>query len=353
MWAQLIQMNLKPGKDTTEMIKEIRAAEQAGSGLVRSMVLRDQIGRHSDLHAGGVRERGAGTRPRAGSAPRREARGRPVDHGRRPRRTSRVHRPGGRRGVDRGRRLPDGGLSMSEHPNAAIVLSAYKAVEQGDLAGFAGTLDDDILWHESMPGFEGDYRGRDEALALLGRIFEQTGMELNDISIHHVLADDSHAAVHLETTGTIDGRRHTSQYVDFYRLARRKGDRALASPRRSEGRRGVLRRLRPWHHRTMTTNAGCGQSRPNWRRCSTSSRTPTSTDRVCAPGGACEMSRHTGPRSHDSCAVDDGLIAKHGFNVPRGSRRALLRTDRRIRRPRFAPPGMEWSTSGRCGASPS
>jgi hypothetical protein len=42
MWAQLIQMELKPGKDTAELTKEIRAAEQPGSGLVRSLILRDQ-----------------------------------------------------------------------------------------------------------------------------------------------------------------------------------------------------------------------------------------------------------------------------------------------------------------------
>jgi hypothetical protein len=42
MWAQLIQMRLQPGKDTAEMIAEIRAAEQPGSGLVRSLVMHDQ-----------------------------------------------------------------------------------------------------------------------------------------------------------------------------------------------------------------------------------------------------------------------------------------------------------------------
>jgi hypothetical protein len=35
MWAQLIQMRLKPGEDTREMIEQIRAAEQPGSGLIR------------------------------------------------------------------------------------------------------------------------------------------------------------------------------------------------------------------------------------------------------------------------------------------------------------------------------
>jgi hypothetical protein len=42
MWAQLIKMQLKPGDDTAELIKEIRSAEQPGSGLVRSFVMHDQ-----------------------------------------------------------------------------------------------------------------------------------------------------------------------------------------------------------------------------------------------------------------------------------------------------------------------
>ena len=107
---------------------------------------------------------------------------------------------------------------MNEHPNAALVRSAYEAVERGDMETFAAALDDDIVWHESMPGFEGDYRGRDETLAFLGRVFEETGMELNGIAIDHILADDTHAAVHLETTVTLGDRRQTSRYVDVYRL---------------------------------------------------------------------------------------------------------------------------------------
>jgi hypothetical protein len=42
MWAQLIEMRLKPGEDTAAMIEQIRAAEQPGSGLVRSLFMRDQ-----------------------------------------------------------------------------------------------------------------------------------------------------------------------------------------------------------------------------------------------------------------------------------------------------------------------
>jgi hypothetical protein len=42
MWAQLIKMRLKPDSDTEELTKEIRAAEQSGSGLVRSLFMHDQ-----------------------------------------------------------------------------------------------------------------------------------------------------------------------------------------------------------------------------------------------------------------------------------------------------------------------
>jgi hypothetical protein len=35
-------MQLKPGKDTAELDKQIRAAEQPGLGLVRTLVMHDQ-----------------------------------------------------------------------------------------------------------------------------------------------------------------------------------------------------------------------------------------------------------------------------------------------------------------------
>jgi hypothetical protein len=42
MWAQLIRMRLKPGNDTAELDNQLRAAEQPGSGLVRTLVMHDQ-----------------------------------------------------------------------------------------------------------------------------------------------------------------------------------------------------------------------------------------------------------------------------------------------------------------------
>lgn len=44
MWAQLISARLKPGKenDLTTLFEQVQAAEQPGSGLLRSTFMRDQ-----------------------------------------------------------------------------------------------------------------------------------------------------------------------------------------------------------------------------------------------------------------------------------------------------------------------
>ena len=107
---------------------------------------------------------------------------------------------------------------MSEHPNVAAVRSAYDAVGRGDIAAFGDALDEDVLWYESTPGFEGEYRGRDAAMAMLGRVFAESGMEVVDLSIRHILADDDYAAVLIDVTMSLDGRKRTGEYVDVYRL---------------------------------------------------------------------------------------------------------------------------------------
>jgi hypothetical protein len=68
MWAQLIKMRLKPDKDTAELDQQIRAAEQPGSGLVRTLVMHDQKD-PSQLYALVVLESEEKARARAGSAP--------------------------------------------------------------------------------------------------------------------------------------------------------------------------------------------------------------------------------------------------------------------------------------------
>lgn len=109
-------------------------------------------------------------------------------------------------------------MTMSEHPNAAIVRSAYEAMETGNMPAFVALLDDDIIWHESTPGFVGNYRGRDQVLALLGSIMQETGVQMGRISIHDVLASDDHTVILHETALTKNGRAYTAQYCDVYHL---------------------------------------------------------------------------------------------------------------------------------------
>jgi len=44
MWAQIIKTRVKPGSeaDVAVLIDQLKAAEQAGSGLIRSTAMRDQ-----------------------------------------------------------------------------------------------------------------------------------------------------------------------------------------------------------------------------------------------------------------------------------------------------------------------
>lgn len=106
---------------------------------------------------------------------------------------------------------------MSEHLNAVIVRSAYEAMAKGD-PSFADALDDDIIWHESSAGYEGDYRGRDQVMALMGKVFEETGVEITTMSIHEVLASDDHVVILHEDTLTRQGRTYVAQYIDVYHM---------------------------------------------------------------------------------------------------------------------------------------
>jgi hypothetical protein len=99
MWAQLITMQLKPDNGTAELDKQLRAAEQPGSGLVRTLVMHDQKD-PSQVYALVVFDSEEKARARAGSAPPGSAVSRQGDDGRHLRPPAGVHRPDGRRRVD-------------------------------------------------------------------------------------------------------------------------------------------------------------------------------------------------------------------------------------------------------------
>jgi uncharacterized protein len=106
---------------------------------------------------------------------------------------------------------------MSEHPNAAVIRSAYEAIGEAYMAAVAALLDEDITWYESTAGLEGVYRGRDQVLAFLGQVFQQAGVQMS-VAIHDILANDDHAVILHESTLTVGDRTHTGQYADIYHL---------------------------------------------------------------------------------------------------------------------------------------
>jgi ketosteroid isomerase-like protein len=111
---------------------------------------------------------------------------------------------------------------MNDHAHAAIVRSGYEAIEKGDAAGLAEVLDDDIIWHESTPGIEGDYHGRAEVMALFSKVFQDLGVQMNSISIHDILANDDHTVILHTTTATRNGHTIAGQYGDVYHLRNEK-----------------------------------------------------------------------------------------------------------------------------------
>jgi len=42
MWAQLMKFQLKPGTDTAKVAEQLQAAEQPDSGVLQTIVMRDQ-----------------------------------------------------------------------------------------------------------------------------------------------------------------------------------------------------------------------------------------------------------------------------------------------------------------------
>jgi hypothetical protein len=71
MWAQIIKMRVKPGKEEEliDLLRQVRAYDKPGSGLLRSTAMRDQKD-PSSLYALVVfeREEGASSRSRWAAA---------------------------------------------------------------------------------------------------------------------------------------------------------------------------------------------------------------------------------------------------------------------------------------------
>ena len=97
---------------------------------------------------------------------------------------------------------------MSEHPNAARIRALFAAFEKGDLATITAVIPEDVTWH--FPGrrgkLAGDHVGREAVLRFLLQVPSLTGGSFH-VTLEHVVADDTRAAVFFRGSGERDGKR--------------------------------------------------------------------------------------------------------------------------------------------------
>jgi hypothetical protein len=107
---------------------------------------------------------------------------------------------------------------VSEHPNAAVVRTAFDAFASGDLDAVGAAFTDDVVWHvPGMHRFAGRFEGRDAVVGRLRRM-RDAGLQTR-LEVHDVVANDEHAValVHLHVT-TADGRRYDQQQVQVWHM---------------------------------------------------------------------------------------------------------------------------------------
>ena len=104
------------------------------------------------------------------------------------------------------------------HPNADLLAAHLAALTRGDIATAMGFYSDDVTFH--YPGrnrLSGDYRGKGEVLALMGRVLELTNGSFRP-EVHDILASDDHVAALVTVHAARDGAPVEWTSVDLFHL---------------------------------------------------------------------------------------------------------------------------------------
>jgi ketosteroid isomerase-like protein len=104
------------------------------------------------------------------------------------------------------------------HPNEDLLRKGYAAFGEGDLDTVMGLFADDIKWH--VPGrnpLAGDYSGKEEVGAFLGRAMELTNGTFR-VDVHDVLANDDHGVALVHSTAERDGKSLDSNDVHVWHI---------------------------------------------------------------------------------------------------------------------------------------
>jgi ketosteroid isomerase-like protein len=101
---------------------------------------------------------------------------------------------------------------MSEHPNATVVREMSEAMANGDMAGAASRVADDVVWHEI--GRAEPRRGKAELAASMG------AWSAYNITweAHDLLASDDHVVGLGTATATRGDRTLTYRTAEIYHI---------------------------------------------------------------------------------------------------------------------------------------
>lgn len=75
---------------------------------------------------------------------------------------------------------------MNEHADAAVVRSAYEALSRGDMAAFADSCTRTSSGTSPQRAWKATTTGRDQTLAFLARVFQESGLEMPSMDIQDI-----------------------------------------------------------------------------------------------------------------------------------------------------------------------
>lgn len=96
---------------------------------------------------------------------------------------------------------------MSEHPNVDFIRRGFDSFNAADAEGLAAIMDENMVQHMTghNPVFSGDYQGRDNVLAMYGRIGEASGGTFQAVP-EGIWANDDRAVVTYRARAEREGK---------------------------------------------------------------------------------------------------------------------------------------------------
>jgi len=118
---------------------------------------------------------------------------------------------------------------MSQHPNAALIRDALRAVARGESETLKQLCADGIQWHATgRTPWSGDHEGIEAVLDCLARVGEAA--DVFDVDLTDLLVSEERAATVMQVSARRGDRRLEVQFVILYRIAEGKVGEMWSAP---------------------------------------------------------------------------------------------------------------------------